>query len=403
MGQTAIFGGTFNPPHLGHRVMVEWAVSQKKWNQILVIPSFLPPHKQGEFASPEDRLAMCRLAFANLSTVSVSNVEVTRREKSYTIETLEELEKCGIFHPTLIIGADSLVQFHTWFRYTDILQKADLFAYRRDGISQDQMEQAAVALRNLGGCVTILTEQPPPISSSAVRQALEQGISADQWLEPSVIEYIASNGLYKGEKAMEKWKQQEKIFLERHRNYVDHLKKRLTERRFYHSLCVATEALRLADRYGAPLESAFLAGLLHDVCKDNTREEQLQYMKQFGIILDTTEQQVPKLWHAKVGTAYLQQVLQIKDEEILSAVSFHTTAKADMTLLETILYLADYTSFDRDYDGVEEMRRAVDEGLEVAMQEALIFTVMDLKQKGCAIHPDTLEAYAQYVGQTESL
>ncbi len=180
--------------------------------------------------------------------------------------------------------------------------------------------------------------------------------------------------------------------------YVKCIKSRLTEKRFYHSLCVAKEALRLSIKYGADIERAFVAGLLHDICKDMSGKEQLQLLKQFGIMLDAIEQNAPKLWHAKAGAAYLEYEMKLNDAEIISAVRYHTTAKAGMTLLEKILYLADFTSEDRDYLGVEDMRRAVDEGLDVAMQDALIFTVMDLKEKGSAVHEDTLQAYKEYVG-----
>lgn len=186
-------------------------------------------------------------------------------------------------------------------------------------------------------------------------------------------------------------------FREKYNDYVILLKERLTEKRFYHSLCVAKEALRLSEKYGGDNEKAFLAGLLHDICKDTSGNEQLQLLEQFGIILDTVSKNAKKLWHAISGATYLKNVLKIGDEEIISAVRYHTTAKSDMTLLEKILYLADFTSEDRDYDGADDMRKAVDIGLEIALKEALIFTVVDLKTKGNPIHEDTVKAYKQYV------
>ena len=188
------------------------------------------------------------------------------------------------------------------------------------------------------------------------------------------------------------------IFLrEKYNDYVILLKGRLSEKRFYHSLAVAKEALRLAEKYGADGEKAFLAGLLHDICKDTKPNEQLQLLSEFGIILSALEKSAFKLWHAMSGACYIKNVLKIKDEEIISAVRYHTTAKADMSLLEKIIYLADFTSEDRDYDGADEMRKAVDKGLQYAMREALIFTIDDLKQKGMPVHEDTLNAYREIV------
>ncbi len=180
-------------------------------------------------------------------------------------------------------------------------------------------------------------------------------------------------------------------------NYVKFLKERLTPKRFYHSLAVAKEALRLAEKYGADTKRAFLAGLLHDVCKDDEPNSQLQILNEFGIMIDTVTKNTRKLWHARAGAVYLKEKLGIEDAEIISAVQYHTTAKANMSLLEQILYLADFTSEERDYPGVDDMRKAVDISLEHAMREALIFTVVDLTEKGMAIHNDTMEAYREIV------
>ena len=98
---------------------------------------------------------------------------------------------------------------------------------------------------------------------------------------------------------------------------------------------------------------------------------QLQILNDFGILQDDVEKQAPKLWHAHSGAVFLQYVLGIEDEEIISAVRYHTTARAGMTLLEKILYLADFTSADRDYPDVDEMRRRVEIGIQPAMAYAL--------------------------------
>ncbi len=179
--------------------------------------------------------------------------------------------------------------------------------------------------------------------------------------------------------------------------YVEILKERLTEKRFFHSLAVAKEALRLAEKYGGDTKKSFLAGLLHDICKDDEPNLQLQLLNEFGIMLGGVEKNARKLWHAIVGAAYIKERLNLNDSEIISAVRYHTTARANMTLLQKILYLADFTSEDRDYPGVDDMRKAVDVSLEHAMFEALEFTVVDLVEKGMPVHSDTMEAYQEVV------
>lgn len=175
--------------------------------------------------------------------------------------------------------------------------------------------------------------------------------------------------------------------------YKDILKERLNEKRYFHSLCVADEAKRLAILYGVDAEKAFFAGLLHDITKNATENEQLQMFEEFGIIADSITKNSHKLWHAVTGAAYIKNILGITDEEVLSAVRYHTTAKRGMSLLEKILYLADFTSADRDYEDVDVMRKKVDISLDDAMRYALCYTIKELADKQVAIHPDTFEAY----------
>ena len=177
--------------------------------------------------------------------------------------------------------------------------------------------------------------------------------------------------------------------------YKELLKSRLKEKRYFHSLCVADEAKRLAIKYGADPEKAYLAGLLHDITKNTDENEQLQIFKDFGIILDDISKNSLKLWHAVSGAAYIENVIGIKDADIISAVRYHTTAKANMSLLEKILDLADFTSFDRDYEDVDVMRKKVDEALADAMGYALSYTIKELVEKQAPIHPDTVAAFNQ--------
>lgn len=175
------------------------------------------------------------------------------------------------------------------------------------------------------------------------------------------------------------------------------LQKRLNEKRYYHSLCVADEAKRLAEKYGGDSEKSYLAGLLHDITKNAPDEEHLQIFKEFGIILSDVEQNAKKLWHAMSGALYVKNILEINDPEIIDAIRYHTTAKADMSLPAKILYLADFTSKDRDYEDVDVIRKYVDESLEKAFVYALEYSITDLVNQGRAIHPDTVQAYNQAV------
>ena len=115
-------------------------------------------------------------------------------------------------------------------------------------------------------------------------------------------------------------------------------------------------------------------------------------------MLNDIEKNAEKLWHAMSGAAYVEHILNINDAEIISAIRYHTTAKADMSLLEKIIYLADFTSADRDYDDVSVIRQYVDESLDKAFIYALQYSICDLVNNKKRVHLDTLNAYNQAVG-----
>ena len=180
-------------------------------------------------------------------------------------------------------------------------------------------------------------------------------------------------------------------------DYKEIIKPLLSEKRYYHSICVCDSAVNLAEKYGANKEKAATAGILHDIMKDMPAEEQLKMMTRYDIVLSDVERGAQKLWHAMLGAAYLENELGISDREILDAVRYHTTGRANMALLEKILFIADFISADRDYDGVENMRQAAKTSLEQAMVEGMTFSIQDLAERYKPIHPDTIAAYNQVV------
>lgn len=180
---------------------------------------------------------------------------------------------------------------------------------------------------------------------------------------------------------------------ERNAEFLEELKKHLQPARLYHSINVAEEAKKLALHYGADPEKAYTAGLLHDIMKNTPDSELLNFFRENGIILTRTERVSRKTWHAIAGEAYCRLVLSVTDREILSAIRWHTTARAGMTLLDKVIFIADFISADRDYDGVERMREKAYVSLEDAMREGLQFTLTELIENGWAVHEDSLAAY----------
>lgn len=387
----AMLGGTFDPIHNGHLELARGFARRLSLDQVILMPTAIPPHKvKTSMAPPDKRLHMCRLAVQDDPLFTVSDWEIARGGASFTVDTLQALTAA---QPQaewfLITGADMFLTLGSWWRFADIARMATLCAAPRDAQNAAQLRAYAAELEQQGARCVVADLPLMPVSSTALRKALAAGEDTSRWLPVPVADYIAREGLYTTKKAMNTIMTDEQ--------FVDIIKGRLTERRFHHSLEVAKEARRLAEKYGADPARAYTAGLLHDILKDTAGDAQLQILKDFDILQDDVEKQAPKLWHAHSGAVFLEKVLGVEDEEIIRAVRYHTTARAGMSLLEKILYLADFTSADRDYPDVDEMRRQVEIGLEPAMEYALCYSIRDLVDQKKAIHPDTLAAYNEVV------
>lgn len=364
-----VFGGTFNPPHNGHVRLAKAAADELKLDKLLVIPSCIPPHKiAAKLADGQERLEMCRLVFGCDPRFEVSPMELERGSRSYTVETLRELKA---LYPDselyFIVGSDMLESFDKWYLWQEILSLSVLCAAsREEGYSPDLSRFGKLAER-----IKIITLDPLEVSSTQIRNSA--GEVSSELLDPKVAAYIREHGLYDDG-------------LNRYREL---LRGKLNPRRLFHSECVSECAGVLAERYGASVEKARLAGLLHDVMKNAPANEQLALMPD----ITPLELLNTKVWHQISGEAFLRQNGIVTDEEILGAVRWHTTGKAGMTLLEKIIYVADFISADRDYKDVEVVRRLVYISLEHAILYTSRYTVNKMVSQDLLLHPATVECY----------
>lgn len=364
-----VFGGTFNPPHNGHIRLAKAAADELKLDKLLVIPSCIPPHKiAAKLADGQERLEMCRLAFGCDPRFEVSPMELERGSRSYTVETLRELKA---LYPDselyFIVGSDMLESFDKWYLWQEILSLSVLCAAsREEGYSPDLSRFGKLAER-----IKIITLDPLEVSSTQIRNSA--GEVSPELLDPKVAAYIREHGLYDDG-------------LDRYREL---LRGKLNPRRLFHSECVSECAGVLAERYGASVEKARLAGLLHDVMKNAPANEQLALMPD----ITPLELLNSKVWHQISGEAFLRQNGIVTDEEILGAVRWHTTGKAGMTLLEKIIYVADFISADRDYKDVEVVRRLAYISLEHAILYTSRYTVNKMVSQDLLLHPATVECY----------
>lgn len=177
------------------------------------------------------------------------------------------------------------------------------------------------------------------------------------------------------------------------------LKGRLSKKRFTHSVNVARAAFALAERWGADPQRAYLAGLLHDCCKELPFEEQKLLMQQGPFLVSDTEWLCKPVWHGIAAASYMHTELGIEDAEVLSAARWHTVGHANMTRLEEIVYMADLISADRTYRDVDRFRKMAQNDLEKAMLAAFEYAIDSVMKKEAPLPVSTVEAYNYYLAR----
>ncbi len=386
-----IYGGTFNPPHLGHVTAARAVFELLKLDRLLVIPAGLPPHKDlpDHSPTPAQRLEMSCLAAEQMGLdgkVEVLDIELSRAGKSYTSDTLAQLkERYPDDELWLLMGTDMFLTLQAWHTPEEILSLAGIAAFGRTEADTEELfsvqrdylyktyPQARIFTLTIPGVIDV--------SSTELRQKLAAG-EGGALLPPAVYGYILRQGLY-GTNADLKHlsiSQLRPVAL----SYLKH-------KRIPHVLGTEQEAIRLAERYGADVEKARVAALLHDCTKKLDMESQLALCDHYGIQLDELEQVSLKLLHSKTGAALARDVFGV-DEEIYNAIWWHTTGHADMTLLEKIIYLADYIEPSRDFPGVDKLRSVCYKDLNEGLLLGLEMTIREMTDMGNPVHRATLEA-----------
>ena len=385
-----IYGGTFNPPHLGHMAAARTAIDALKLDKLLLMPAAVPPHKTLPESTPaqEHRLAMVeKLADAldRPDLVEVSTLELEREGKSYTSDTLEELHRR---YPGaelwLLMGTDMFLTLHQWHDAKTILRLAKICAFGRteqdgDGIFAPQRD--FLRREYHADIVTITLPGLVDVSSTQLRELLIRG-KGREYLLPSVYGYILMHHLYG---------------TEAHLRCLDLPELRacsysmIRHKRVAHVIGVEEEAVKLAKFWGADPELARHAAILHDCTKYWKLEEQLQLCKKYGIVLDDLERQAIKLLHAKTGACIARYVFGEPDE-VYEAIFWHTTGKADMSLLDKVLYMADYIEPNRVFEGVDRLRKLAYVDLDQAMLLGMDATIQEMEERGYLIHTNTWKA-----------
>ena len=388
MERIGIYGGTFNPPHIGHIQAAKQAVKALGLSKLLIIPAYAPPHKAvlpTNSPTAGQRLEMLRIAVANCPEIEVSDMELRREGVSYTVETVLALKRQ---HPdaelVLLMGTDMFLTFDTWMRWEEILQNAALGVFYRG----DKGEKPAIArkkeeLEALSASVTLVQNDVIAISSTQMRRLLAFRC-AGELLPAGVLDYIRENRLYD---TRTPWKN---LPMEELEPIVVSL---LNPNRVKHVLGCRDTAVALAKRWGADETDAARAGILHDITKAIDGPLQLTLCDAYGKLLDDFSKRYPRTLHALTGSMVAQRIFG-ENDAVVSAIEFHTTGRANMTLLEKIIYVADYMEPNRDFPGVERLRELAFSDIDAALKLGLEMTLEHLNRQGAEVSPASAGALA---------
>ncbi len=385
MERIGIYGGTFNPPHLGHIQAALTAVEVLKLDRLLVIPDRIAPHKElpEDSASPEQRLEMLRIALQGKEKIEVSDLELRREGVSYTYETVEQLrQQYPQDQLVLLMGTDMFLSFHQWREPERILAHAQLGVfYRGEPGEKERIEHRKQEMEGKGYIIHLIQNEIVDISSTQLRRMLVFRC-ADPFLPEGVGEYIRANGLYGT------GRDYRNLPMEELEPVVLSL---LKENRRKHVLGCRDTAAQLAQKWGCNVEDAARAGMLHDITKALDGPLQLTLCSEYGTILSDFSKRYPKTLHALTGALVAEKIFDEK-ETVVEAIRSHTTGKGNMNLLEMIIYVADYMEPNRAFPGVEQLRQLAFSDIEGALQLGLEFTLEHLKSQGAEVSPETRDA-----------
>jgi nicotinate-nucleotide adenylyltransferase len=339
----AVLGGSFNPVHLGHLILAETVLTVLGYDRVILVPAFTSPFKPGvRDTEPQDRLDMLTASVVADPRLAVDDCEVKREGISYTINTIEDLERR--YQPEgklgLILGDDLLEGFPRWRRADELAAKTDIIIARR--LSSGPLS-FPYPFKRLDNDIFL-------IASQDIRTRIQNGLTW-RYLVPEGARFIIQDrrlyGCVPGGHGLGKlagisdaargpvWGKGEIAAIEAAVRVM------VSPSRFLHSRGVAALAWEFCAKYGLDPDRGYLAGIAHDIAKSLSEGEHKRLAKKDGKPISKLEQKKPSLLHPRSGAILLRERFGITDEEILSAVRNHTSGSPEMGPLAKIVYMAD--------------------------------------------------------------
>ncbi|MBQ9756042.1 MAG: nicotinate (nicotinamide) nucleotide adenylyltransferase [Clostridia bacterium] len=372
MEKIGILGGTFDPIHVEHVRLAKSAIEELGLTKLLIMPTRIPPHKTVMPTPAIDRIAMLKLAFDGVDRVEISDFEITNEGKSYTYLTVEHFKKTTGAELYFIVGGDMINDFKNWKYPERILNACTLCAFGREDYFTDYDTLQEYFKNTFGKTFTKLSYVGKTQSSTEIRTKASFGLSVEGMTDARVAEYIKANDLYKGDK------------------YVQFIKDNLPEKRIIHTANVVITALKKVRELKLDSEKVRISATLHDCAK------YMDYTKVEGFILPDG---VPKpVVHAFLGAFVAENILGVTDMEIIDAIRYHTSGKANMSLLGKLIFVADMVEEGRDYQGVDKLRELYEkQDFESCFVECLKEEFLHLINKKQYIYSETVNAVEYYV------
>ena len=375
-----IYGGSFNPPHLGHEHSATAAINQLMLDLLFIIPTGIPPHKTlpAETPSADKRLHMAQLAFCDTQNTIVSEIEIRNKEPSYTIDTVLAIKKdypgAELY---LLTGTDMFLTLETWKDSGLLLNTVIPLVFSRSDDDKERIAGYSEKLKSLYGVSTeTVVNEVIDISSSQLRQKLPRREGAG-YIADTIYSYIIKNRIY-GAKPDWGWLRAKAYSM-------------LAPSRIPHVEGCEIEAVRLSERWGVDADDARESAILHDITKRLSPEENLGILEKSDIHVGTLNKNEEKLLHSKSAAALAKSEFGASDS-VAGAIMWHTTGKANMSDLEKIIYIADYIEPTRDFEGVGKLRELAYDDLSMALKTGLEMSIADMQARGIAPNRTTFDA-----------
>lgn len=384
--------------------MINAAAAQLEPDEIWLMPAKQPPHKPSYGrVSDKDRAAMLEAFAADFRNVKVCTLEMSMQGFTYTANTLaflhDKYPDCSFI---FLIGGDSAVNFEKWYMPEKIVRYADIAICTRKGCGDTEVDNLIKRLsRTIGGNYIKLKFDNVDISSSELRELLKNGAEVGSYVPEKILCYIRAHNLYS----------ESEVSYSLH-ELEDKMREILPPKRYAHVSGVLTTAVKLAKHYGCDQEKAAKAAVLHDCAKTLSAEQLLNLCRQNNVSFSASEVSdettAKSLLHSKAGSILAKNLYYIDDEEILSAIYFHTVGRPGMTLLEKIIYVSDYIEPGRTQQTeppLDAIRNIAFQDIDRAVYLCTENTVSYLTKEKRYVDPsslDTMEYYRKKIDGAEN-